>query len=122
MTDREKQLIEAYIPSPRDTALKDFEYYVKDSNDRVQKVEITDMLPFGETMLYRVVQVDTRKQIKNFRKYDTFAMCDMYDNKTDCRDNTHIAYDNWERLREIQRKETELQLQRGEHELLKGGE
>lgn len=106
MTDREKQLIEAYIPSPKDTTLKDFEYYVKDSNDRVQKVEITDMLPFGETMLYRVVQVDTRKQIKNFRKYDAFSMCDMYDNKTDCRDNTHIAYDNWERLREIQRKES----------------
>lgn len=105
MTDREKQLIEAYIPSPKDTALKDFEYYVKDSNDRVQKVEITDMLPFGETMLYRVVQVDTRKQIKNFRKYDAFAMCDMYDNKTDCRDCTHSCYSYWERLREIQQEE-----------------
>lgn len=105
MTDREKQLIEAYIPSPKDTTLKDFEYYVKDSNYRVQKVEITDMLPFGETMLYRVVQVDTRKQVKNFRKYDAFAMCDMYDNKTDCRDCTHSCYSYWERLREIQQEE-----------------
>ena len=105
MTEREKRLIEAYIPSPKDTTLRDFEYYVKDSSDRVQKVEITDMLPFGETTLYRVVQADTRKQVKNFRKYGAFAMCDMYDNKTDCRDNTHIAYDNWERLREIQQRE-----------------
>lgn len=107
MTEREKQLIEGYIPSPRDTTLKDFEYYVKDLNGRVQKVEITDILPFGETTLYRVVQADTRKQIKNFRKYDAFLMCDMYDNKTDCRDNTHIAYDNWEYLRKIQQTAVE---------------
>lgn len=35
MTDREKLMIEAYIPSPRDESLEDFEYYVKADNGRI---------------------------------------------------------------------------------------
>lgn len=106
MTEREKELIEAYIPSPRDTALGDFQYYAQDLSGRIQKVEITDICPRanGETV-YRVVQADTRKRVKGWRDYDGFAMSDLYDNKQDCKDETHLGYSYWERLREIQQKE-----------------
>ena len=81
MTEREKELIEAYIPSPRDTTLGDFQYYAQDLSGRIQKVEITDICPRanGETV-YRVVQADTRKRVKGWRDYDGFAMSDLYDN------------------------------------------
>ena len=106
MTDREKQLIEAYIPSPRDTTLGDFEYYAQDTSGRIQKVEITDILPTanGET-LYGVVQANSRRRVKGWRDYDAFSMSDLYDNKQDCKDDTHLGYNYWERLREIQRKD-----------------
>lgn len=106
MTDREKRLIEEYIPSPRDQELGLFQYYVQDLSDRVQKVEITNICPWldAETT-YNVVQVDTRKRVKGWRKCETFAMSDLYDNKQDCRNRTHSCYSYWERLREIQQKE-----------------
>ncbi len=108
MTDREKELIEAYIPSPRDNTLDSFQYYAQDSSGRIQKVEITDILPRaeGETV-YRVVQADTRKRVKGWREYDSYAMSDLYDNKQDCKDETHIGYSYWERLREIQQREAQ---------------
>lgn len=112
MTDREKELIEAYIPSPRDNTLDSFQYYAQDSSGRIQKVEITDILPRaeGETV-YRVVQADTRKRVKGWREYDSYAMSDLYDNKQDCKDETHIGYSYWERLREIQTNSTETILE-----------
>lgn len=109
MTEREKELIEAYIPSPRDTALGDFQYYAQDLSGRIQKVEITDICPrANEETVYRVVQADTRKRVKGWREYDGFAMSDLYDNKQDCKDETHLGYSYWEHLREIQQREAAL--------------
>ena len=111
MTDREKELIAAYIPSPRDESLESFEYYVKDMNDRIQKVEITDicLLANGETV-YLVVQAKTRKKIKGWHRYDGFTMGFLYDNKQDCRDGTHDCYSYWETLREIEQKEAHTEI------------
>lgn len=107
MTEREKQLIEAYIPSPRDTALDDFQYYAEDMAGRIQKVEITDILPLADgNAVYLVVQADTRKRVKGWRDYDGFGMSDLYDNKQDLKNGTHLMYSDWEELREIQRKES----------------
>lgn len=109
MTEREKELIEAYIPSPRDTTLGDFEYYAQDQNGRIQRVEITDILPTADGgTLYRVVQTNSRHRVKGWRDYDGYAMSDLYDNKQDCKDETHLGYNYWERLREIQRREAAL--------------
>ena len=108
MTEREKQLIEAYIPSPKDTSLGVFEYYAQDSSGRVQKVEIVDILPYRETTYYGIVQVNTRKHIKGWREYEAFAMGDLYDNKEDCKNDTHLGYDYWENLRKIQEREAAL--------------
>ena len=109
MTDREKELIEAYIPSPRDTTLGDFEYYAQDLNGRIQRVEITDIFPTADGgTLYRVVQTNSRHRVKGWCDYDAYAMSDLYDNKQDCKDETHLGYNYWERLREIQQKEATL--------------
>lgn len=106
MTDREKELVAAYIPSPRDTTLGDFEYYVEDLSGRIQRVEITDILsPLDDETIYLVVQSNTRKRVKGWQKYDGFTMGYLYDNKQDCKDGTHNCYSYWERLREIQQRE-----------------
>lgn len=90
MTDREKELVAAYIPSPRDTTLprhedttiNDFEYYVEDLSGRIQRVEITNILPaLDDETIYLVVQSDTRKRVKGWQKYDGFTMGYLYDNK-----------------------------------------
>lgn len=106
LTDREKQLIEAYIPSPRDTSLTEFEYYVEDMSGTIQRVEITDILPrIDKDTIYLVVQTNTRRRVKGCQEYDGFTMSYLYDNKKDCKDGTHNCFPYWERLREIQTKE-----------------
>ena len=67
LTEREKQLIAAYIPSPPDPELGFNEYYILDD--------------YGQTPMYR-----------------------LYDNKTDCRNRTHVI-DYWEDLRRKQQEE-----------------
>ena len=76
MTEREQKLIDAYIPSPRDTTLGDFEYYVEDLSGRIQRVEITDILPLlndSDETIYLVVQSTTRKRVKGWGEYGGFT-------------------------------------------------
>lgn len=106
MTERQKQLIEAYIPSPRDESLGIFECFVEDSNGKIQRVEITDIMPSNDyDTIYLVVQVNTRKRVKGWLKYDGFSMGYLYDNKQDCKDCTHTSYSLWEDLRKLQENE-----------------
>lgn len=37
----------------------------------------------------------------NSKSLNLFAMSDLYDNKQDCKDETHLGYSYWEHLREI---------------------
>ena len=109
MTDMQKQLFDSYIPTPRDKSLGDFEYFVEDMNGRIQRVEITDILPRTDAdTIYLVVQANTRKRVKGWQQYDGFTMGYLYDNKQDCKDNTHNCYSDWERLRELQETEEVL--------------
>ena len=111
MTDRERQLIEAYLPHPRDPELRDGEYYVKDSAFRVHKVEIRTIFPgdIDGAAEYDCYEVSTGNRIdpgwgspwRGFRK------CYLYDNRQDCKDWTHEMYDGWEHLRVLQQKEAE---------------
>ena len=102
LTKRQEEMINAYIPSPKDSELGPMEYYVKDSAERIQRVEIRDILPYKEETCYIVVQSNTRKQIKGWLDYGAFFMSDLYDNKEDCISNTHTMFNGWERLRELQ--------------------
>ena len=114
MTDREKQLIEAYIPSPRDPELEMFEYYAKDTADRIHKVRITDIYPDEYDTTYGVVDVSSERRVDAgwADPFKGFRMYNLYDNKDDCRNNTHFGYDEWEKLREIQMKEGSSEVKR----------
>lgn len=107
MTDRQRQLISYYLPHPRDPELGFNEYYVRDIADRVRKVQVREILPHDNETTYGVYEVSSGRRIDagygspwvGFRKYA------LYDNKEDCRDQSHLLYDGWEELRELQEKE-----------------
>ena len=99
-------MVESYIPSPKDDTLGDFEYYVK-KNENVYRVEIVGILPFDDETRYTVVTSSKRKPVRSWRKHGEFSMCELYDNKQDCKWETHPAYNYWEKLRQIQEEEHE---------------
>ena len=104
MTDRERELIAAYIPTPRDESLDDFEYYVKDRGGRIYKVYIADIYPhLTDDETHYSVFTDDGKRITDTTDDGNFPMRHLYDNKQDCKDETHNFYSGWERLREIQK-------------------
>ena len=108
MTEREKELIAAYIPSPRDETLGDFDYFVKDCAGRIYKVHIAGIYPhLPDEETYYSVYTDGGKRITDFTDDGNFPMRHMYDNKQDCKDETHNFYSGWERLREIQQREVQ---------------
>lgn len=111
MTDRERRMIEGYIPNPRDPELDTFEYYMLDSADRVIKVRVTGIASHDERSIYHVVRengqgVYNASGMVGFGFYEGwYYMSALYDNKEDCRHQEHLMYDHWERLRELQQKE-----------------
>lgn len=105
MTDRERQLIEAYIPHPRDASLDDFDYYVKDVVGRIFKVHIVGIYPHLDDDTHYSVYTDNGKRITDFTSDSNFPMRHMYDNKQNCKDETHNWFNNWEKLRELQRED-----------------
>lgn len=108
MTDRQKQMIEYYLPSPPDPELGFNEYYICDAYDKIQKVYIQDINPgpLNEGLVYGVRYCSTGNRFGGaYDEYGTTHKWNLYDNKEDCRNATHLMYDNWEDLRELQRKE-----------------
>lgn len=107
MTDYEKKLIEAYIPSPRDKTLQDDEFYVMDCHDRVVKGS-------GYDLAFDLADGTEKIRLINGRGVIHSAMGDeldfvrinhLYDNKEDCKNQTHFAYPEWQKLRELQEDE-----------------
>lgn len=108
MTERQKQMIEAYLPSPPDPELGFNEYYIRDAYDRIQKVYIQEINPDlrSDCILYGVRYCSNGNRFGGaYNDYGTTHKWDLYDNKEDCRNATHVCYDNWEDMRELQRKE-----------------
>ena len=112
MTDRERQMIEYYIPHPRDPELEDGEYYYlqyTSSGERVIKVVPLDVLPYDDGTEYGIYQ----KRGTQYRRIDAgyddplrgVRMHDLYDNRQDCRDQTHMSWDHWEELRRLQKSQ-----------------
>ena len=67
MTEREKELIAVYIPSPRDETLGDFDYFVKDCAGRIYKVHIAGIYPhLPDEETYYSVYTDGGKRITDF--------------------------------------------------------
>lgn len=115
MTDLERQLIAAYIPSPPDPELGFMDFFMLDSADRVIKVHIVSISLTGNGNIYEVLQsrgvsgyagvYNAMGESGEFPGW--YYMWALYDNKQDCRDGTHTLCDGWERLRELQVKERE---------------
>lgn len=112
MTDRERQMIEAYLPSAPDPELQTgFEFYLLDARDRPTKVRVVSISFDREGDLYQVV-TDAGRLVHGDYEADSetfgggwYRMAALYDNREDCRYRTHSMYDGWEWLRDIQRKE-----------------
>lgn len=102
--EQTRKKIEAYIPSPRDRSLGFGEYYVN-QNGRVRRGRVrgTYMADDGEDLFGLV---DERgRRIHGLWDFDSFRQSELYDNETDCRNQTHGAYDDWEVLRAAQEDE-----------------
>ena len=115
MTDREKLMIETYLPHPKDPALGWDEYYVQDTAGRVQHVRLTDVFPGkpGQEIEYGVRRVSDNRYIDcGLGDFRGFTMADLYDNKQDCKDRTHGGYSFWEHLRHVQKVEAIEQAER----------
>lgn len=102
--ERTRKKIEAYIPSPRDTSLRPWCDYYVNQNGRVRLGHVRGifMADDGEDLLELVD--DRGRRIIGPWEFDSFRRTELYDNKEDCRNQTHGVCDYWERLREIQEK------------------
>ena len=100
-----RKKIEAYIPSPRDTSLGFNDYYVN-QNGRVKLGHVRDAYETddGDDLIGLVD--DRGRQIHGLWEFDSFRRCELYDNETDCRNQTHDTFYDWEVLRAVQEGET----------------
>lgn len=114
LTERQKRMIESYLPSPRDQSLEEGEYYVLyygRSREYVRKVRIANIFPITEGWSsyteYDVYDVKSGARVDSGwgSRFRGFRMHALYDNKEDCRNQTHIMYDDWEQLRKLQEAE-----------------
>ena len=113
--ERTKLMIETYLPHPPDPDLPEGAYYWLQytagatGKPRVLTVYIRDIMPTKYGTEYGIYQIHGG----NYRRVATFSAnpmggvrkYDLYDNKQDCRDQTHMAINNWETLRKIQKDE-----------------
>ena len=113
MTDRQRQMIAAYIPGEPDPELDFAEYYMADSADRVIRVRASSIAYDDDQEIRQVITVGNRPHLvygargECGRNPGWYFMRALYDNRQDCRDDTHWMYDGWEQLRAVQRKENE---------------
>ena len=112
MTDRVKQLIEYYIPGEPDQSLDVNEYFYLQytmGQARVIRVFALDVFPLHDGIEYGIYQQKGTRLVRIDAGYGSpfrgVRMCDLYDNREDCKNQTHMCEHNWERLREIQRLE-----------------
>ena len=97
-----RKKIETYIPSSRDTALRPYCDYYVNVNSRVKLGHVRGifMSDDGEDLLELVD--DRGRRIIGLWEFDSFRRNELYDNKEDCRNQTHGAFCDWEQLREMQ--------------------
>lgn len=111
MTDRQRKMIEGYLPTPRDPELDECDYYVLDMADRVQRVHIVNIGYSGKHAIHQVITDRGHlvhgpyEEMPDLLGGGWYRMAALYDNKPDCRASEHSMYDDWEQLRELQRKE-----------------
>ena len=112
--ERTRKMIEEYLPNPPDPDLGFNEYYYRQSTmkgEQVIKVLVTCIFPgeMHQPEEYGIYQIRADGlrwvDVGLGDRYRGAFKSQLYDNKQDCRDQTHQWAENWEHLREIQRKE-----------------
>jgi hypothetical protein len=106
MTDRQRQKIESYLPHSRDESLEPFEYYYQRDDGKIFKVYISEICPLENGTGYRCRYSHNGNLVHTFGEYSTIRKRQLYDNKKDCADCSHLMFDNWEQLRELQNGES----------------
>ncbi len=114
MDDRTRKMIEEYLQNPPDPELGFNEYYYRQSTmkgEQVIKVQVTAIFP-GEKhhpQEYEIYQIRSDGlrwvDVGWGDRFRGALMSELYDNREDCRYQTHAWCENWEHLRDIQRKE-----------------
>ena len=117
MTDRQLADIKYYLPNDPDPTLEQGEYYYLQyttGDPRVIRVFALDILPQKDGIEYGIYQRRGARLAWVDGGYDNrcrgVRMGDLYDNKADCKDQTHMACNWWESLRALQLKEREAAL------------
>ena len=112
MDDRTKAMIEWYLPNPPDETLEEEEYYFMQdtaAGERIIRVFAMDVLPMHDGTEYGIYQQRGGVLRRIDAGYGTdmrgVRMSRLYDNKQDCKNSTHYAFDDWPDLRQIQKKE-----------------
>ena len=111
--ERTQMMIDGYLPNPPDPELGFNEFYwlqyTMDGKSRVLKVQAMDVFPLKDGTEYGIYRLKGNHLVRIDAGYgDPYRGVrkhDLYDNKQDCRNQTHMCCDDWEHLREIQRKE-----------------
>lgn len=113
MTDRERQLIEAYLPHPRDPELDELDYYVEDARGRAVTVHIERIAYSRDDRTIYQVRTESGRLVHGCWESEPdlmgggwYAKAHLYDNREDCLHCEHSMYDNWEALRDLQRLAT----------------
>ena len=109
MTDRERLMIQEYLPNPPDPTLDVEEFYFL-QNNRVIRVYALDCLPHKHDTCYGIYKKQGGHLVHVNDGWDDTGFHgvyrhELYDNKEDCKNQTHSWCDNWEYLRELQQKE-----------------
>ena len=115
MTDQMRDQIAYYLPHAPDSTLEDNEYYYLQwtngatGNPRVIRVYALDIFFCKDGTEYGIYQMQRGKLKRIDVGYGSdlrgARMGDLYDNKEDCRDQTHCGTHWWPELRKAQQEE-----------------
>lgn len=109
---RTELMIEEYLPHPPDPDRpEDAYYYLQNTSagPRVLTVYIRDIMSVRHGNEYGIYQIRGGRYVRIDAGYGDplrgVRMHDLYDNRQDCRDQTHRFCDTWESLRRTQIRE-----------------
>ena len=79
-----------------DTTLYRDEYYAEDINGKIKRGIMTDIYSDEHGNALYILRNRTGKINSGYDNYGGFRMYHLYDNKEDCKNLVHYAYDFWE--------------------------
>ena len=106
--EKAREQIDRYLLNPPDPTLRPQEYYYLQSTmggERVIRVQVREILPCKEGTEYGIFQGNRRVDVGYGDPFRGCRKHELYDNKQDCKAQTHMFCEEWEHLRFLQREE-----------------